>query len=143
MRLNTQNTPTFLLLTLLKMMNSELESIPDIIKDITDKKIEDFITIFRKAIDHTYEIDDPLLIRHFLFKAVEEVNDDLIKNNKPYRVDFGYDIGIYFLNETKICWEKNNFYNDDGTLNHFKLGNHMLALDSLIRGYTDDGDEPI
>ena len=143
MRLNTQNTPTFLLLTLLKMMNSELESIPDIIKDITDKKIEDFVTIFRKAIDHTYEIDDPLLIRHLLFEAVEEVNDDLIKNNKPYRVDFGYDIGIYFLNETKICWEKNNFYNDDVTLNHFKLGNHMLALDSLIRGYTDDGDEPI
>ena len=106
MRLNTQNTPTFLLLTLLKMMNSELESIPDIIKDITDKKIEDFVTIFRKAIDHTYEIDDPLLIRHLLFKAVEEVNDDLIKNNKPYRVDFGYDIGIYFLNETKTCWEK-------------------------------------
>ena len=143
MRLNTQNTPTFLLLTLLKMMNSELESIPDIIKDITDKKIEDFVTIFRKAIDHTYEIDDPLLIRHFLFKAVEEVNDDLIKNNKPYRVDFGYDIGIYFQNETKTCWEKNNFYNDDGTLNHFKLGNHMLALDSLIRGYNGDGDEPI
>ena len=143
MRLNTQNTPTFLLLTLLKMMNSELESIPDIIKDITDKKIEDFVTIFRKAIDHTYEIDDPLLIRHFLFKAVEEVNDDLIKNNKPYRVDFGYDIGIYFLNETKTCWEKNNFYNDDGTLNHFKLGNYMLALDLLIRVYTDDGDEPI
>ena len=37
---------------------------------------------------HTYEIDDPLLIRHFLFKAVEEVNDDLIKNNNN---DFGYD----------------------------------------------------
>ena len=90
-------------------LRKQLESVPNIIQDITDKKIEDFVTIFRKTIYQTYEIDDPLLIRHFLFKAVEEVNDDLIKNNKPYRLDFGYDIGIYFLNETKTYWEKINF----------------------------------
>ena len=39
--------------------------------------------------------------------------------------------------------EKNIFDNDDGILNHFKLGNHMLALDLLMREHTDDGDELI
>ena len=62
----------------------------------------------------------------------------MIKNNKPYRVKFGYNISTHFLNETKTYWEKNGFYNDDGTLNHFRLGNHMLALDLLTRGYTGD-----
>ena len=85
------------------------------------------MTIFRITIDHTYKIDNPLLIRHFLFKAVKEVNDDLINNNKPYRVNFGFDISTHLLNETKTDWEKNGFSNHDGTLNHFRLGDHMLA----------------
>ena len=60
-------------------LKKELEIIPDIIKDIRDKKINDIETIFRTAIDNTFEINDPLLVTHFLFKAVEEVNNDLIK----------------------------------------------------------------
>ena len=64
-------------------LRKELESIQDTIKYTRDKKIEDFVTIFRITIDHIYKIDNPLLIRHFLFKAVEEVNDDLINNKKP------------------------------------------------------------
>ena len=78
------------------------------------------------------------MIRHFLFKAVEEVNDDLIKDNKPYRVDFGYDIGAFFLNETKSYWEKYDFYNDDGTISYLKLDKNMQVLDLLISEYTND-----
>ena len=37
------------------------------------------------------------------------------------RVDFGYDIGAFFLNETRSYWEKYNFYNDDGTISYLKL----------------------
>ena len=130
MILNTQNTPTFLLM-MLKMKN--LEIIPNIIKDIRNKKINDFETVFRIAIDHTYEMKDLLLIRQFLFKAIEEVNNELIENNKPCRVDFGYDAGTHFLNETKTYWEKKKFYNNNGALDHFKLGRH-----TVISGYTND-----
>ena len=35
-------------------LRKELESIPYTIKYIRDKKIEDFLKIFRIAIDHTY-----------------------------------------------------------------------------------------
>ena len=77
------------------------------------------------AIDYTYEMNDPLLTRHFLFKAIEEVNDDLIKNKKPYTVDFGYETAKHFINETEAYWQKQGFYNDDVTLNLFRLGRHM------------------
>ena len=80
---------------------------------------------FRIAIDYTYEMNDPLLTRHFLFKAIEEVNADLIKNNKLYRVDFGYEIAKHFINETEAYWQKQGFYNDNGTLNLFRLARHM------------------
>ena len=56
-------------------------------------------------------MNDPLLIRQFLFKAVEEVND-LINNNKPYRVDISDEAITYFINETKTYWKKIEFYND-------------------------------
>ena len=71
----------FLLLILLNNdhLRKELESIPDIVSNIRDKKIEDCLKIFRKAIDRTFEMEDRILNKHFLFKAVEEVNDDLIK----------------------------------------------------------------
>ena len=48
---------------------------------------------------------DPLLIRQFLFKAVEEINNDLIKNNEQYRVDYGCDIGTHFLMKLKLIWK--------------------------------------
>ena len=95
-------------------LRKELESIPDIICNIRDKKIEEFLKYFRIAIDYTYETNDPLLTRHFYFKAVEEVNDDLTKNNKPYRIDFRSELCEYFINETEAYWKKHNLYNDDG-----------------------------
>ena len=123
-------------------LRKELESIPDIVGNIRDKKIEDLLMIFRKAIDRTFEMEDRILNKH-LFKAVEEVNDDLIKNNKPYRVDFRDEACSFFINETKTYWEKHGFDNDDGTLNHFRLGRYMETLDLIIRRYTDDDPELI
>ena len=62
--------------------------------------------IFKIVVDHTYEIDDPLLIRHFLLETVEEINNDLIENKKPYRVDFGYNMLVHFLNEDDAYYKK-------------------------------------
>ena len=106
-------------------LRKEFENTIHIVFNIRDKKIEEFLKYFRMAIDYTYEMNDPLLTRHFLFKAIEEVNDDLIKNKKPYTVDFGYETAKHFINETEAYWQKQGFYNDDGTLNLFRLGRHM------------------
>lgn len=119
-------------------LRKELESMPDIICNIRDKTIEEFLKYFRIAIDYTYERNDPFLTRHFYFKAVQEVNDDLINNNKPYKIDFSSELCEHFINETEAYWKKHNLYNDGGTLNHFRLGRHMETLDTIVRGYTDD-----
>ena len=97
--------------------------------------------IFRIAVDHTYKLDDPFLTRHFLLKAPEEVNDDLIKNYKPYRIDFRYNISLHFLNETEAYCKKHEFYNNDGSLNFLKVGHRMETLDMIIKMYTDDSPE--
>ena len=42
---------------------------------IRDKKIADFVNIYRKCVDHEYKISDPFLIKHFLLVAVKEMID--------------------------------------------------------------------
>ena len=32
--------------------------------------------------------EHPILDRHFLIVAINELNNDLAKNNKPYRINF-------------------------------------------------------
>ena len=133
MKLNLCYTPIFTLIVFSWHINGikndqlrkEFENTIHIVFNIRNKKIEEFLKYFRIAIDYTYEMNDPLLTRHFLFKAIEEVNADLIKNNKLYRADFGYEIAKHFINETEAYWQKQGFYNDNGTLNLFRLGRHM------------------
>ena len=124
MILNIHNMITFLLLHSTiegEQLRKEIESIPDAIKYNKDKNIGKFLEIFRIAVDYTYEMDDPLLTRHFLLKAAEKFNDDLIKNDETYRIDFGYDISLHFLNETEVYYKKHEFYNKDGSINLFKV----------------------
>ena len=92
--------------------NHLLEKISNLVNTIyntRNKKIKDFVKIYKILVDHTHEIDDPLLIRHFLLETVAEINNDFIKNNKPYRVDFGYNILNNFLNEDDAYYKKMNF----------------------------------
>ena len=120
-----------------EQLRKEIESIPDTIKY---KKVRKCLEIFRIAVDHTYKLDDPLLTRHFLFKAAEELNNDLIKNDKPFRLDFGYDISLQFLNETDAYYKKYKFYNEDGSLNLLKVDHYMETLDMIIKMYTNDAE---
>ena len=87
----------------------EFLNLVNTIYNTRNKKIKDFVKIYKIAVDHTYETDDPLLIRHFLLETVEEISNDLIKNNKPYRVDFGYNMLGHFLNEDDAYYKKISF----------------------------------
>ena len=79
----------------------EFTNLVESIKNIRDKKIKDFVNVYTTAVDHTYKIDDPILIRHFLLISVQEINNDLIKNNKPYRLNFGDEMYNYFADENE------------------------------------------
>ena len=100
----------------------EFSKLVNTIYNSRNKKIKDFVRIYQIAIDHTYKIDDPLLIRHFLLETIEEINNDLIKNNKPYRVSFWYNILWYKI-----------FYNYDRSLNNYKLLERIEILNKIVR----------
>ena len=87
-------------------LRKESKNALSIITNIKDKKIKNFVTTYSEDIDSIFEMRDPLLIRHFLFKVVEELNNDLIKTNKSHKVNYGCDIGTHFINENEAYWEK-------------------------------------
>ena len=53
-------------------LRKELQNAAKTIINIKNKKIKDFVNIYKIAVNHTYEIEDPILIRHFLLETVEK-----------------------------------------------------------------------
>ena len=92
-----------------------------LLKTLEIKKIKDFVRIYQIAVDHIQKIEDSILIRHFLLETVEEINNDLIQNNKSYKINFRDDMFNYFIDENEIYLKRKEFYNDDGTFNDFKF----------------------
>ena len=70
-------------------------------------------------------LKDPILIRHFLLATINEINNDLDKNNKPYRINFSDNTYNQFVAENVAYYQKNNLYNDDDTPNIDKIRNHF------------------
>ena len=79
--------------------------------------------IYKIVVDHTYQIDDSLLIRHFLLEIVQEIDNDLIKNNIPYKVDFGYNMLAHFLIEDDAYFKKK--------MNFIMIMELLMKLNSL------------
>ena len=112
------------------------ERLLQIIKDTRESKIRDFLGAYRLANDIIYKTEDCILIRHFLLETVEEINNNLIKNNTPIRISYSDKTYNQFVGENENYFK--DFYNDDGTINDNKLVNHLDYLKNMITTYTSN-----
>ena len=102
------------------------------------KKINEFeksVRIFTN--DKNYKLTNLLLMRHFLIKAAQEVNKELIKKKKVFKVDFSYDACLLFHNQTEFYWKKEEHYNDNGIISKFYLNQDHYILDLIIKKHTN------
>ena len=103
-------------------LKAHLKTIPALIEENEDKKISQFEESVKTfSNDKNYKLTYLLLKRHFLIKAVQEVNKRLIEKKKIFRVDFSYDLCLFVHNQTKVYWKKEGFYNNNGTISKFKV----------------------
>ena len=101
-----------------------------LIDDIEAKKIREFEESVRKTgCDKNYKLTNLLLSRHFLIKTVQEVNKELIKKKKRFRVNFTYDACILFHYRTEFYWKEHGYYNDNGTISIFHVNQDGYVLD--------------
>ena len=77
-----------------------------------------------------------MLIRHFFLETLEEVNNDLRRNDKQYRINFTYEMIIQFEEENKEYLIEHDLLNDDGSINENKLNLHLDYIEEIIATYT-------
>ena len=85
------------------------------------RRLCNFEDKYKSKVRNTHEINDLLLIRHFLSESLEEKNNDLRKNNKPYRKNYSYELLFQFSDEDNQYLKENNLLDDDGSINDNKL----------------------
>ena len=58
----------------------------------------------------------PIIRRHFLIKTFEEINQELKKDNRPFRIGFDSDAYNYFNDQNCYYFKKEGCITDDDGL---------------------------
>ena len=111
-----------------------------LIKEISDKKGNDFqksVKNFKN--DENYEFKHILIERHFLFRAIQEINEELAKNKEGFLIDLGDMVRDLFDDQTLFYWEGKGYFDfDTNTLNINSANEDLYYLDLVIKEHTKD-----
>ena len=111
-----------------------------LIKEISDKKANDFQKSVKKfKNDENYEYKQILIERHFLFRAIQEINEELTKNKEGFLIDLGDMVRDFFDDQTLFYWEEKEYFDfDTNTLNINSANEDLYYLDLVIKEHTKD-----
>ena len=85
-----------------------------------------------------YELKDPVLRKHFIINAFEELNNNLALKNKNFRVDFDEDTYRYFIKLDHGYFTKQGCISDDEKIRLNKLYKEKCELNQVIKKNTND-----
>ena len=110
---------------------------PSVIEN-RNKKSKGFQKLVKKfKNDENYEIIHPLIEIQFLFKAVQELNEEVVKNKKKI-VDLTDRIYEYFRRQTMLYCKRKGFYNEDGDLKEDAVNEEFNYIEQVIKQHTND-----
>ena len=121
-------------------LKEKFENILPLIKEISDKKVNDFQKSVKKfKNDENYEFKHILIERHFLFKTIQEINEKLTKNKEVFLIDLGDLVRNFFDDQTLFYWEEKGYFDfDTNTLNINLPNEDLYYLDLVIKEHTKD-----
>ena len=121
-------------------LKEKFKKILSLIKEISDKKANDFQKSVKKfKNDENYEYKQILIERHFLFRAIQEINEELTKNKEGFLIDLGDMVRDFFDDQTLFYWEEKEYFDfDTNTLNINSANEDLYYLDLVIKEHTKD-----
>ena len=121
-------------------LKEKFKKILPLIKEISDKKANDFQKSVKKfKNDENYEYKQILIERHFLFRAIQEINEELTKNKEGFLIDLGDMVRDFFDDQTLFYWEEKEYFDfDTNTLNINSANEDLYYLDLVIKEHTKD-----
>ena len=72
-----------------------------------------------------------------MFKAIQELNEKVIKDKEGYLIDFTDIIYEYFNNQTMLYWKMGEYYNEDDVLDENLVIKDFYCLDQVIKQNTN------
>ena len=105
-------------------------------KNKKSKNFEEAIKKFKN--DENYEFKNILIERRFLFKAVQEINEELTKNKEGFLIDFSSKLHKFFNEETLFYWRMKGYINEDEVLGINLVDEDLYYLDLVIKEHTKD-----
>ena len=88
--------------------------------------------------DENYEFNNILIERHFLFKAVQEVNEQLTKNKKRFLIGFSSKLHEFLNQQFLLNWRMEGFITEDEILGINLVDEDFYCLDQVTKQNTDD-----
>ena len=73
-----------------------------------------------------------------MFKAVQELNEEVVKNKEGILVDFTDRIYEYFRRQTMLYCKRKGFYNEDGDLDEDAVNEEFNYIEQVIKQHTND-----
>ena len=121
-------------------LKEKFKNILPLIKEISDKKVNDFQKSVKKfKNDENYEFKHILIERHFLFKTIQEIDEKLTKNKEVFLIDLGDLVRNFFDDQTLFYWEEKGYFDfDTNTLNINSANEDLYYLDLVIQEHTKD-----
>ena len=100
-------------------------------------KSKDFeIAVKKFKNDENYEFKNLLIERHFLFKAVQELNEELTKNKEGFLIDFTNRLHKIFNEQSLFYWRMKGYITDDEEISKNLVDEDFNYLDLVIKEHT-------
>ena len=109
------------------------------IETLIEKSMINKINEFEQSImknnkfNDPYELNNLILQRHFLIKTFKEINKELKKDNRQFRIDFDNNAYDYFDEQNYYYLKYKGCITDNDELLYFKVREELYALDLLIK----------
>ena len=100
------------------------------------KDLEETVKKFRN--DENYEFKNILIERQFLFKVVQEINEELAKNKERFLIDFSSKLHNFFNKEALFYWRMKQYINEDEVLGKKLVDEDLYYLDLVIKEHAKD-----
>ena len=81
-----------------------------------------------------------MIERHFLFKALKEINEELTKNKEGFLIDFTSKLHKFFNDQTLFYWRMKRFITEDEILGINLVDKDFYYLDLVIKQNTNDNE---
>ena len=86
-----------------KDLGKKIQEIAPFVTKIKKEKSKNFQKAVKKIKNHEkYEFNHPLIERHFLFKSLQEVNEQLTKNNEGFLINFNSRFHEFFKQQLML-----------------------------------------